>query len=83
MNIKRIKQDKELLREARAVNAFKTHLSVYLITIVLLWLIWFLGGGTAFIAWPVYPSAVWGIILVFHLLSVYRLFRDKNKTGAG
>lgn len=74
-----IKQDKQLLREAKALGTFKMHLSVYLIVMALLWLAWFFVNGTGTVAWPVYPSIAWGAVLVFHFLSVYRLFRTGKK----
>lgn len=74
-----IKQDRQLLQEAKALAAFKTHLSVYLVVMASLWLTWFFDNGTGIMAWPVYPSVAWGIVLVVHFLSVYRLFRDGKK----
>ena len=74
-----VQQDRQLLQKAKALSAFKRHLSVYLMVMVLLWLTWFFGNVTSIIAWPVYPSAGWGLILFFHFLSVYRLFRTGRR----
>ena len=65
--------DLQLRELARKRVAFRAHLLSYIVIIGTLWLTWFLTGGSY--PWPVWPTAGWGIGLVFHYLFDYRSSR--------
>lgn len=65
--------DNQLHELARKRVEFRTHLVVYLITNVFLWLIWYFTGQGYL--WPIWPMAGWGIGLVFHYIFEYRSSR--------
>jgi len=64
----------ELWELARRRAGFKSHLFTYVIMIPFFWLIWFLAGqhlGDSGLPWPIWPTAGWGIGIVFHFLGVH------------
>ena len=62
--------DQQLRELAKKRVEFRTHLVVYFIINAVLWIIWwFTGHGYV---WPVWPTAGWGIGLLFHYLFDYR-----------
>ena len=62
--------DKQLRQLARKRIEFRSHLVVYLVMNSVLWTIWYFTGGHY--PWPIWPTAGWGIGLVFHFLFEYR-----------
>ncbi len=61
--------DSQLHEVARKRVDFRKHLITYLIINGLLWGIWFVTGAKY--PWPVWPTAGWGIGLIFHYLFEY------------
>lgn len=73
-------RDEELWEIAKRRASFKYHLGSYLVVIPFLWLIWYLTGSKAdgnHIPWPVWPTAGWGVGLLFHYLGAY-IFPKEN-----
>ena len=72
--------DKQLRELAKKRVEFRTHLMVYLVMNGVMWLIWwFTGQGYP---WPIWPTAGWGIGLLFHYLLDYRrstLFSEEEE----
>jgi len=62
--------DAQLHEYAKKRVNFRAHLIVYCIIIGTLWLIWFLTERQYI--WPIWPTAGWGIGLLFHYLFDYR-----------
>jgi hypothetical protein len=58
--------DNQLRELARKRVDFRKHLITYLIINGLLWAIWFVTGAKY--PWPVWPTAGWGIGLIFHYI---------------
>ena len=59
---------------AKRRASFKPHLASYLIINSFLWGIWFFTGSENYngrLPWPVWPTAGWGIGLLFHYLGAY------------
>lgn len=69
--------DEQLWQQAKARVDFKTHLTSYVIINAILWLIWLFSGGGHSHPWPIWPTMVWGIGLLFNYLTVYKYL---NKT---
>jgi hypothetical protein len=65
-------KDEQLWNVAKARAGFKTHLTVYIVVMAILWLIWILSGGTNIHPWPIYPTLGWGIGVLFNYLGVYK-----------
>lgn len=65
--------DQQLHELARKRVEFRSHLIVYCVINAILWLIWFLT-GQGYI-WPIWPTAGWGVGLIFHYLFEYRSSR--------
>ncbi|MGZ5133859.1 MAG: 2TM domain-containing protein [Flavitalea sp.] len=62
--------DKQLRDLAKKRVEFRAHLVVYFIMNAVLWIIWwFTGHGYV---WPIWPTAGWGIGLLFHYMFDYR-----------
>lgn len=61
----------QILKKAKARVNFKIHLVVYLLSNILFWLFWIFLGGGGELPWPIFPSGVWGIIVIFHYLMVF------------
>ena len=67
-------KDPELWELAKKRVGFKSHLITYLLMIPFFWLIWFLAGshvGRSGLPWAVWPTAGWGVGVLFHFLGVY------------
>lgn len=62
--------DKQLHELARKRVDFRRHLIVYLVINGILWTIWWLTGSGY--PWPIWPTAGWGIGLIFHYVFDYR-----------
>lgn len=71
--------DAQLWQEAKARAEFKTHLSVYAITMGVLWLIWLLASGIHSHPWPIWPTVGWGIGVLFNYLTVYKFSHNVEK----
>lgn len=71
--------NEELLHEVKAISRFKIHVSIYIVVLGILWVIWLINGGFEIHPWPVYPSVAWGIILFFHYLTAYGIYRKVEK----
>jgi len=70
-----IKKDDELWRQAKHRTNFKIHFTVYFLVNILFWLVWSFSKdvlGDVFTIWPIYATAGWGTIVIFHYLSVYK-----------
>ena len=75
-----VNKDPELWEQARKRAEFKSHFTTYLAMVPFFWIIWLLTGARisgSGIPWPVWPSAGWGIGVLFHYLGVY-LFEKYN-----
>jgi hypothetical protein len=73
-------RDEELWEIAKRRASFKYHLGTYLVVIPFLWLVWYLTGSKYsgnHLPWPVWPTAGWGIGLIFHYLGAY-VFSKEN-----
>jgi len=72
--------DSQLHEVARKRVDFRKHLITYLIINGLLWGIWFV--TSAKYPWPVWPTAGWGIGLIFHYIFEFnpsRLFSEEEE----
>lgn len=69
--------------EIRAITGFRLHVSLYILIVGLMWLAWFLQGGTDIHPWPLYPTIGWGFILLVHYLGAWSYYRQKEKEQAG
>ena len=65
-----------LLAQRRA--SFKTHLAVYVVINLFLWVLWYFtrdmydyNDGYTVLPWPVWPAVGWGIGLAFHYVRAY------------
>jgi hypothetical protein len=70
-------------RLLHTAEAFWIHIAAFIIVIGFMWLVWLFEGGVSTYIWPVYPSGVWGIVLVAHYFLVLGKFgkrKLKNKT---
>jgi hypothetical protein len=65
--------DTQLHELARKRVDFRRHLLVYFVMNAVLWTIWFITGQGYL--WPVWPTAGWGIGVLFHYLFEYRSSR--------
>ena len=69
-----IKKNPELWEIARKRAEFKSHFMTYIAMMPFFWLVWLLTGANlsgSGIPWPVWPTAGWGIGVLFHFLGVY------------
>ncbi len=69
--------DNKLWKMAKARVAFKAHLRKYLLVNALLWCIWLMVNianktGSWTFPWPIYPAAIWGLVLIIQYFSAYR-----------
>jgi hypothetical protein len=65
----------ELWRVARNRTNFKIHITVYFLVNVLFWLVWSFTRdilGDLSTVWPIYTTSGWGVVIIFHYLSVYK-----------
>ena len=65
--------DAQLHELARKRVEFRAHLIVYCVIIPALWIVWYVTGHEYI--WPVWPTAGWGVGLIFHYLFDYRYSR--------
>ena len=65
-------KNEQLWNMAKARAGFKTHFTVYMAVMAILWLIWILTGGVNIHPWPVYPTLGWGTGVLFNYLAVYK-----------
>jgi cell division protein FtsW (lipid II flippase) len=72
-------RNQQLQHKIKSLSAFKTHFSVFAVAIGSLWLVWYFMGQRTIYAWPLYPTIIWGSILLFHFLFVYREFLNRKK----
>ena len=71
--------EKEIVHEVKVFRGFKIHFTIYIIAILLLWIVFFGGGGKFDSkAWPLYLTLGWGAGLLIHFYLAYREFQ-KNK----
>lgn len=67
-------KDQQLWHTARKRASFKSHLMIYVIINVGLWLLWYFTGARTYgnsIPWPAWTTFGWGIGLLFHYISAY------------
>ncbi|MCP2025356.1 hypothetical protein L1276_000496 [Flavobacterium sp. HSC-32F16] len=57
-------------------KGFKIHLFVFVLTVPVIWLTWFLTSRTYL--WPLWQSGAWAIGLLFHYLGVFVFKKSKN-----
>jgi hypothetical protein len=68
----------ELARKrVEARHGFYTHLAVYIVVNIMLFLIWFFTGRD--FPWFIFPLGGWGIGLIFHGLGVFVFDRMGNR----
>ena len=65
--------DTQLHELARKRVDFRRHLTVYFITNLAFWVIWYVTGKGY--PWPVWPMAGWGIGVILHYIFDYRFSR--------
>ncbi|HYJ38742.1 MAG TPA: 2TM domain-containing protein [Chitinophagaceae bacterium] len=64
----------ELWEQAKKRADFKSHFFTYLAMVPFFWIVWLLTGAdnsNGGFPWPVWPTAGWGIGVLFHYLGVY------------
>ncbi len=75
-------KDPELWEIAQKRAAFKYHVLIYFIMNVFFWTIWYISlknNSTPppvklqTVPWPVWPMVGWGIIVILHYISVYKV----------
>jgi len=65
--------DIELRELAKKRVDFRRHLVVYFVINFVLWATWYLTGQNY--PWPIWPTAGWGVGLIFHYVFDYRSSR--------
>lgn len=73
------KIDNQMGRLVRVFTVFKTHASIFIVVVGLLWCIWLFGDKSEFLPWPLYPSFIWSIILLVHYIVASGVFRKVTK----
>lgn len=74
-------KDPQLWEMAKKRVDFRSHLLTYLVMVPFFWLVWWFTGGKHYgggLPWPVWPTAGWGIGVLFHYLGVY-VFDNNNQ----
>lgn len=76
-------RDPHLWSIAKRRAGFKSHLGTYFVIIAFLWIVWLLTGSNAATSnsnypWPVWPTAGWGIGLLFHYLGAYGQYKENS-----
>jgi hypothetical protein len=56
-------------------KGFRIHLLVFVLTIPIIWAIWFFTNRTYL--WPLWQTSAWAVGLLFHYLGVF-IFKKKN-----
>lgn len=66
--------DKILLKTAKTRVGFKTHMMIYVLANILLWLIWLMMYYVFTISfpWALFPTIGWGVGLGFHYFMVFK-----------
>ncbi len=67
-------RDPKLWEIAKRRASFKSNLITYLIVNAFLWGLWYFTGARTYYGswpWPVWPTAGWGIGLIFHYFGAY------------
>ncbi len=72
-------KDNQLWQQAKARAEFKTHLAAYVVINGMLWIIWYFTAGVHSHPWPIWPTAGWGIGLIFNYLEAYKLINTVEK----
>jgi hypothetical protein len=62
--------DSQLHELAKKRVEFRRHLIVYLVINTVLWLLWYITDSGYL--WPIWPTAGWGVGLIFHYIFDYR-----------
>lgn len=57
-------------------QGFRIHLFVFVLTVPMLWAVWFFTSRTYL--WPLWQSAAWAVGLIFHYLGVFVFKSRKN-----
>ncbi|SEA04823.1 2TM domain-containing protein [Chitinophaga terrae (ex Kim and Jung 2007)] len=67
MDINKERDDDQHWRSAKSEAGFKSHLIIYLVVNMGMWLLWFLTDSvhTNGIPWPLWPSLGWGVALAY------------------
>ncbi|MFN1835802.1 2TM domain-containing protein [Balneola sp. MJW-20] len=64
--------EEQIIELAKKRVDLRHHLMVYIIINAMLWAIWAIT-GSGYI-WPIWPTAGWGIALIFHYVGVHDPF---------
>lgn len=67
-------KDRHLWEIAEKRASFKSHIIIYLIVNVFLWLLWAIDGANTNhkgIPWPLWSTVGWGVGLTFHYIGAY------------
>ncbi len=70
-----MEHDPIIYRKAKKRVAFKTHLTIYILTNILLWLLWVFvsyGKDDFILPWAVLPTIGWGVAVIFHYLYAFK-----------
>ncbi len=66
----------EIIKKARKRVGFKIHFSIYFLTNLFLWILWYFlyyGQEEKFpLPWPSFISSAWGIVVIAHYLIVFK-----------
>jgi|CXWL01.1.fsa_nt_gi hypothetical protein len=73
------KSTNQMWHLVRVFSGFKSHLSIFIVVNGLLWVIWLFVGGIAVHPWPLYPSGIWGVVLLIHYFAASGTFRKVIK----
>jgi len=72
-------KDPQLWAIAKKRAGFKRDLATYFIVNAFLWLIWLLSSRGSYshgIPWPVWPTAGWGIAILFQYIDAYKFPKE-------
>ena len=67
-------KDPQLWELAQKRASFKSHLAVYIVVNLFLWLLWYFTGAEIHendLPWPIWPTLGWGIGVAFHYIGAY------------
>jgi TRAP-type C4-dicarboxylate transport system permease small subunit len=70
-------EETEIVKKARKRVGFKIHITIYLLSCVLVWLFWFFfqesgSQNKTILTIPLFITLVWGISVIVHYLIVYK-----------
>jgi len=74
------KENREHTSFAQQKKGFRIHLIVFLSSIPLLWIIWYL--TNRMYLWPLWSSAAWGMGILFHYLGVFFFHKSSRNRDA-